>query len=95
MKLNAPKTIVLGEPFPFAFESEERVAGRLRLTAGTDVVPFDLERPDRTERATTHRIRGRQGTFRILDWGEHEVGTELVLRFEGAKLWLTVGAPDS
>ena len=91
VQLNAPRTIVVGEPFSFAFESEERVSGRLRLTAGKEAVPFTLERPDRNETGPTHRIRGKKGTFRILDWGEHPLGTELVLRFEGAKLWLMVG----
>ncbi len=38
------------------------------------------------------RVRGRQGSYTIRDWGEHPVGAELVLRFEGAKRWLKVAA---
>jgi hypothetical protein len=92
VELNAPTTIRCGEPFSFAFKADSRVAGRLRLTSGTDLVPFTLKRPDREpETAESHRIRGRQGTFTLSDFGDHPTGTELVLRFEGAKLWLTVG----
>lgn len=91
--LIAPETVVLGQPFAISFRSEERVAGRFRLTAGTEVVPFVLARPDRVDEASTgHRVRGRAGDFTVSDWGEHEVGAELVLRFEGAKRWMTVAA---
>lgn len=93
IELVAPNTIHLGAPFPFAFKADERVAGRLRLTSGEDLVPFTLEREGRDPVTdTTHRLRGREGSFVIRDWGEHAVGTELVLRFEGRKLWLKVEA---
>ena len=93
MKLTAPNTLIAGEPFAFSFESETRVAGRLRLTAGTDLVSFTLTREGREPAAgTTHRIRGRSGGGEISDWGDHPEGTELVLRFEGAKVWMTVTA---
>ena len=95
IELNAPRTIVVGESFPFAFTAETRLSGRLRLTSGTEAVPFVLEREDRVnERSPSHRIRGKQGAFRISDWGDFPTGTELVLRFEGAKLWLTVGEKE-
>lgn len=91
IELTAPRTIHLGTPFPFAFRADARVAGRLRLTSGDDLVPFTLEREGRDPSTdTAHRIRGREGSFVIRDWGEHPAGTELVLRFEGQKLWLTV-----
>ena len=52
---------------------------------------FRLERDgELSEPADQHRVRGRKGELRIVDWGEHPVGTELVLRFEGAKVWLKV-----
>ncbi len=93
VELIAPRTIALGRPFSFTFRSDERIAGRLRLTAGTEAVPFVLERPGREAvRSDGHRIRGKEGSYRILDWGEHPVGSELVLRFEGRKLWLEVVA---
>lgn len=93
IELVAPQTLTVGQPFLVAFRSDTRVAGRLRLTAGTELVPFVLEREGRApERATTHRVRGKEGSFRVLDWGDHAEGTELVLRFEGAKVWMTVGS---
>ena len=92
--LTAPESIVLGQPIEFSFSAEERVAGRIRLTAGTEAIPFRLERdPDTvSEPKPGHRVRGRSGSFRIVDWGDHAVGSELVLRFEGAKVWMTVAA---
>jgi len=93
VELIAPRQIILGQPFNFSFRSEARVAGRLRLTAGKDAVEFTLDRGDRPpETSAGHRLRGKQGSFQISNWGEHEVGAELVLRFEGQKLWLTVAA---
>lgn len=92
VELMAPTTLTPGEAFTFGFRADQRVAGRLRLTAGTDLVPFTLHREGKEPTTgTTHRIRGREGSFSISDWGDHPAGTELVLRFEGAKLWLTVG----
>ena len=91
VELIAPKTVVSGEPFTVSFKSETRLAGRLRLTLGTEELPFVLDRGDRVEeRAPSHRVRGRQGSFRVLDWGSPPGGTEVVLRFEGAKIWITV-----
>ena len=92
VELTAPDTIVVGHPFTISFRSETRVSGRLRITAGTDAISFVLDREDRpAEAATAHRVRGKTGTFVIRDWGDHPVGSELVVRFEGAKKWLTVG----
>lgn len=90
--LTAPETIALGQPIAFSFTADERVTGRIRLTAGTEAVPFRLERDPGTvsEPKPGHRVRGREGSFRIHDWGEHAVGDELVLRFEGAKAWMKV-----
>lgn len=89
--LVAPDTIALGAPFEATFSSPTRVAGRLRLTSGTDLVPFTLRREGRDPmQGTAHRVRGKEGAFHISDWGEHAVGTELVLRFEGAKAWMKV-----
>jgi len=91
VELIAPKTVVSGEPFSVSFTSPTRVAGRLRLTLGKDALPFVLDRGDRVEeRSAGHRVRGRRGTFRITDWGTPPAGSEVVLRFEGAKLWITV-----
>lgn len=93
IELVAPQTLTVGQPFLVAFRSPTRVAGRLRLTAGTELVPFVLEREGREPvKSTTHRVRGKEGSFRIADWGDHADGTELVLRFEGAKVWMTVGS---
>jgi len=94
VELVAPNTITLGEPFLVAFRSDTRVAGRLRLTAGTEAIPFVLEREGKEPtKSAGHRVRGKEGSFRILDWGDHEVGSELVLRFEGAKVWMSVAGP--
>lgn len=93
IRLTAPEEITSGQPIPVAFEADERVAGRVRITAGETALPFRLERGDRiSDPAPGHRVRGRRGNFRILDWGEHAAGTELVLRFEGAKVWMTVAS---
>ncbi|MCB9693083.1 MAG: hypothetical protein H6736_14835 [Alphaproteobacteria bacterium] len=91
VELIAPILLTVGEPFTFAFRADTRVAGRLRLTSGTDALVFTLEAQGREPAtADTHRIRGKEGSFVIRDWGEHPSGTELVLRFEGRKLWLKV-----
>ena len=91
--LTAPETIVVGQPFDISFSATERVAGRLRLTVGTEAVEFLLEREGREPaRAAGHRLRGRELKARISDWGEHEVGAELVLRFEPRKVWMKVVA---
>ncbi len=42
IELVAPETLVLGQPFVFSFRSETRVAGRIRLTSGTEAVEFTL-----------------------------------------------------
>lgn len=93
VQLLAPPEIVLGQPFNVSFSSETRVSGRLRLTRGTESLPFTLVWGER-EPATGagHRVRGKNVSLVVSDWGEHEVGTELVLRFEGVKLWLKVAA---
>jgi hypothetical protein len=91
IELVVPKTIELGKPFEATFSAKERVAGRLRLTSGNELVPFTLSREGKEAvRDSTFRIRGKSGAWHISDWGEHEVGCELVLRFEGAKGWMTV-----
>ncbi len=93
IQLNGEATIVLGQPFTVSFESEHRVSGRLRLTSGKEALSFVLERQGKEPvTGTGPRVRGKSGSLVIRDWGEHEAGTELVLRFEGAKLWLTVAA---
>ncbi|MBT3219159.1 MAG: hypothetical protein HN348_08715 [Proteobacteria bacterium] len=95
VKLIAPETVIIGEPFTVTFSSESRVAGRLRLTSGTEALPFVLDRGVRLEeRAPGHRVRGKQGSFQILEWGEPTAGTEIVLRFEGAKAWIKVLASE-
>jgi hypothetical protein len=93
LKLTAPERVVCAQPIPFSFEADQRVAGRVRLTRGTEELSFRLERDAErvSDPATGHRVRGRRGAFLIRDWGEHAVGEELVLRFEGAKVWMTVG----
>lgn len=93
VKLTAPQIITPGQPIHVAYEADARVAGRVRLTAGTELVPYVLSRPGHpaTEVGTAHRVRGRQGQFTLTDWGTHAAGAELVLRFEGAKAWMTVG----
>jgi hypothetical protein len=90
--LTCPDHLTLGEPISVAFEATERVAGRVRLTSGTEALTFRLERaPDQLgDPAAGHRVRGRKGSFRIVEWGDHPVGTELVLRFEAEKKWMTV-----
>ena len=91
VELTAPPQIVVGQPFTVSFRSEERVAGRLRLTAGTEALGFELRREGRDPVTSAgHRLRGREATVEIANWGEHESGTELVLRFEGAKVWIKV-----
>ena len=91
--ITAPSAARLGEPIPFEWKSPSRIAGRLRLTSGRDRVTFRLERDGTlSEPADQHRVRGRSGQYRIVAWGEHPVGSELVLRFEGVKVWLKVEA---
>ncbi len=92
----APEEIVVGKPFEVSFSAEQRVSGRLRLTAGTEELSFTLtvlgdDGPTK-EPATgsSHRVRGKTGRFLVSDWGEHAVGDELVLRFEGVKRWMKV-----
>ncbi|MFT4623913.1 MAG: hypothetical protein ACI8PZ_002569 [Myxococcota bacterium] len=94
--LTAPDEIRVGQPIPFSYTSETRLTGRVRLTAGTDALTFQLEPDGRlmSEPAAGHRIRGRAGSFRIWAWGDHPVGSELVLRFEGAKVWMRVVEPE-
>ena len=93
--LEAPESIVTGKPFEVSFRTESRVSGRLRLTAGTEAVDFTLVRDGREPvPGNGQRLRGKSGSFIVADWGEHAIGDELVLRFEGAKAWLrVVGAP--
>ena len=91
-ELHAPEKITLGRPIAFRFSSETRVSGRVRLTAGTNALPFRLQRAggEVGELASSHRVRGKTGAFQIVDWGTHEAGVELVLRFEGRKVWMRV-----
>ena len=94
VELTTPENIVVNQPIPVAFQSESRVAGRVRLTKGTEALPITVVREGKEPiSGTGPRIRGKSGQFHITDWGEHEVGTELVLRFEAAKVWLTVVEP--
>jgi len=91
-ELIAPETITLGSPIAFSFTSVTRLSGRVRLTSGTEVVSFRLEKApgDLSAPAPGHRVRGKTGAYSIHDWGEHAVGAELVLRFEGRKVWMKV-----
>lgn len=91
-ELKAPEQIFIGAPIVFSYSSDNRVSGRLRLTAGTNAVTFRLQKEggDLGEPDTGPRIRGKSGTYAMSDWGEHEVGAELVLRFEGRKQWMKV-----
>ena len=89
--MTAPDTVVSGKPITARFESDQRLSGRLRLTVGTESVVFTLVREGRDPVTSAGpRVRGKQGTLRIIDWGEYPAGTELVLRFEGAKAWMRV-----
>jgi len=94
----APEEIVVGQPFEVRYTAEKRVAGRLRLTAGTELVSFTLTAlgeggPIKEPvTSTAHRVRGRAGHFLVSDWGAQEAGSELVLRFEGVKCWMKVRA---
>lgn len=91
VELVAPKTIELHKPFTVSFRSETRVAGRVRLTKGTEALEFTLVREGKEPVTSAGpRVRGKTASFEIREWGTHEAGTELVLRFEAAKLWLTV-----
>ena len=91
-ELKAPEQIFVGAPIVFSYSSDNRVSGRLRLTAGTEAVMFRLQKEgaDAGEPDAGPRVRGKSGTFAISDWGQHEVGAELVLRFEGRKVWMKV-----
>jgi len=94
----APEQIVVGQPFEVRFSAEKRMAGRLRLTSGTELVPFSLtvmgdDGPLKPPvEGTAHRVRGKAGHFMVSNWGEHAEGVELVLRFEGVKRWMKVVA---
>lgn len=96
----APEQIVVGQPFEVTYTADKRVAGRFRLTDGKDLVTFTLTEmgdggPVKSpQTGTHHRVRGREGRFLISDWGAPEVGSELVLRFEGVKRWLKVVAAE-
>ena len=91
-ELTAPDTITVGTPIAFSFTSLTRVSGRIRLTSGTDAIAFRLATsPDEISAPSAgHRVRGKAGEYQIIDWGEHESGVELVLRFEGKKAWMKV-----
>lgn len=91
IELTAPDIIENGQPIHASFKADARVAGRLRLTSGTDALEFTLVREKRAPvRDSGPRVRGRAGELVLTDWGEHPSGTELVLRFEGAKCWMKV-----
>ena len=69
-----------------------RIAGRIRLTLGTEALSFRLSgaEGEPSEPSAGHRVRGKTGDYRITEWGQHPAGTELVLRFEGRKIWMKV-----
>lgn len=91
IQLTAPERIENGKPIHATYQADSRVAGRLRLTLGTDALEFTLSREGRDPVTSAGpRVRGRSGAFVITDWGDHASGTELVLRFEGAKCWMVV-----
>ena len=91
-EFSAPEQITSGVPIWFSYSSEFRVSGRIRLTLGTEALSFRLGGEDSqlSEPSAGPRIRGKSGKYSIVDWGDHAVGTELVLRFEGKKVWMTV-----
>jgi len=95
IELTAPESICNGEPIHVAFSAGERVSGRLRLTAGDTALAFTLKREGR-EPVTSDgpRVRGRSGALVLVGWPEQPVGSELVVRFEGAKCWIRVAAPE-
>jgi hypothetical protein len=89
--LHAPETIDNGAPLHVRFEAEGRVSGRLRLTAGTEALEFTLLREGRDPvRGTDPRVRGRSGELVLTEWAEQPVGSEIVVRFEGAKRFVRV-----
>jgi hypothetical protein len=92
--LQAPTTITSGTPIPFAYSAEHRVSGRVRLTSGKEALTFRLKNQagELSEPTSGPRLRGKHGSFHIVEWGEHPEGTELVLRFEGRKIWMKVSA---
>ena len=91
-ELFAPEHIQCGDAIVFGFTSDTRVSGRVRLTLGTEALPFKLDKDGTvSELGTGHRLRGKSGSCAIVEWGDHPAGTELVLRFEGKKIWMTVG----
>lgn len=91
MQLTADETVENGKPIHVRFESEARVAGRLRLTHGTDALTFTLLREGRDPvRGDGPRVRGRSGELVITEWGSVDAGEELVVRFEGEKVWVRV-----
>lgn len=95
IELLAPERIVVGQPIDFSFRSDHRVSGRLRLTSGEEALTFTLERPGKDPVTDNNpRVRGKEGGGRITEWGKPLPGTELVLRFEGAKAWMLVVGPE-
>ena len=91
MQLKADETVENGKPIHVRFEAEERVAGRLRLTHGTETLTFTLLREGRDPvRGDGPRVRGRAGELVLTEWGTVEPGDELVVRFEGEKVWIRV-----
>lgn len=91
IELLAPQVVQSGQPFSFAFRSDTRVSGRLRLTSGTVAIAFVLTKGEKVyDHSDSHRIRGKEGSFQVSCWGSHPVGEEVVLRFEGAKAWIKV-----
>lgn len=91
IELEAPEKVECGKPIQVRFRADERMAGRLRLTSGTEALTFTLLREGKEPVTSSGpRLRGREGMFALVDWGEHPSGTELVLRYEGAKCWIVV-----
>ena len=91
IELNAPETVSNGKPIHVTFTADQRVSGRLRLTAGDDALTFTLLREGRDPvTGDGPRVRGREGELVLTDWPEQPVDSELVVRFEGAKAWVKV-----
>lgn len=91
MELTADETVENGKPIHIRYRADDRVSGRLRLTHGTERLTFTLQREGKEPvRGDGPRIRGKEGELVLSDWGTVEPGDELVVRFEGEKVWVRV-----
>ncbi len=91
IELDVPETIENGTPLHVQFKADSRLSGRLRLTAGTEALEFTLLREGRDPvRGSDPRVRGRSGALVLTEWAEQPVGSEIVVRFEGAKAFVRV-----